>query len=74
MSVAFLLRASAGEPLLGLPRLIPLPVDASGLDTVPIKTAAMVTGLVTMWAVSRITQDACPPVALGASHGRHTTG
>lgn len=73
MSVAFILRAAAGEPLLGLPRLLPLPVDAAGLDTVPIKTLAMVTGLVTMWAVSRITQAACPPVALDAGDGTRPT-
>ena len=29
MLVAFAIRVSAGEPLLGLPRLLPLPQDAS---------------------------------------------
>jgi high affinity choline transporter 7 len=64
MGVAAALRGAAGEPLLGLPRLLPLPVDAAGLDTVPIKTVAMLAGLVTMWAVSRATQDRCPAVPL----------
>jgi high affinity choline transporter 7 len=65
MTVAAALRGAAGEPLLGLPRLLPLPVDAAGLDTLPIKTLAMLAGLVTMWAVSRATQDRCPAVPLG---------
>jgi hypothetical protein len=39
-------------------------VDAAGLDTVPIKTVVMLAGLVTMWAVSRATQDRCPAVSL----------
>ncbi len=33
MAVAFGLRVAAGEPFLGLPRLLPLPLDAAGLDT-----------------------------------------
>lgn len=73
MNVAFVLRAAACEPLLGLPRLLPLPVDASGLDTVPIKTLAMASGLLTMWAVSRLTPPACPPVALGTADGTRTS-
>ena len=70
MSVAFAIRVSAGEPLLGLPRLLPLPQDAHGLDTLPIKTIAMVSGLVTMWAVSRLTAARCPAVRLGGHGGR----
>jgi high affinity choline transporter 7 len=66
MAVAFSIRVAAGEPLLGLPRLLPLPRDAAGLDTVPIKTIAMLAGLTTMWALSRMTQTGCPPVALDA--------
>jgi len=68
MAVAVVLRTAAGEPLLGLPRWLPLPVDAAGLDTVPIKTVAMVSGLATMWVVSRITQTGCPPVPLRAAN------
>jgi high affinity choline transporter 7 len=64
MLVAFAIRVSAGEPLLGLPRLLPLPQDASGLDTVPIKTIAMISGLVVMWCVSRLTAARCPAVPL----------
>jgi high affinity choline transporter 7 len=67
MAVAFSIRASAGEAMLGLPRLLPLPVDGSGLDLLPIKTIAMLAGLATMWAVSRMTSRRCPAVALAAS-------
>ena len=65
MAVAFGLRAAAGEPFLGLPRMLPLPLDAAGLDTLPIKTMAMFAGLATMWAVSRATAGRCPAVPLG---------
>jgi hypothetical protein len=34
---------------------------------VPIKTLAMLVGLATMWAVSRLTQSLCTPVALDAA-------
>ena len=60
MAASTILRVSAGEPLLGLPRLVPLPVDAEGVATVPYRTIAMLAGLVTMWAVSRLTQRQCP--------------
>jgi solute carrier family 5 (high affinity choline transporter), member 7 len=65
MAVAFTIRAAAGEPLLGLPRLLPLPLDAGGLPTVPVKTIAMLAGLTSMWVVSRVTGRHCPPVSLG---------
>lgn len=67
MFVAFSIRVAAGEPLLGLPRLLPLPQDAAGLDTVPIKTIAMLAGLATMWMASRLTRERCPPIALDAA-------
>ena len=74
MAVAFAIRVAAGEPLLGLPRLLPLPLDAAGLDTIPIKSVAMVAGLVTMWGVSRATQARCPAVPLGAAGGTGLAG
>jgi high affinity choline transporter 7 len=64
MAVAFTIRVAAGEPLLGLPRLLPLPVDAAGLTSVPIKTIAMLAGLASMWTISRLTARRCPPMAL----------
>jgi high affinity choline transporter 7 len=64
MAVSFILRIGAGEPLLGLPALWSLPLDASGLPTIPVKTIAMVAGLVTMAAVSRATSRWSRPVPL----------
>lgn len=66
LAVSAALRVAAGEPLLGLPRLLPLPVDADGIATVPFRTLAMLSGLATMWAVSRLTAARCParPLAL----------
>jgi high affinity choline transporter 7 len=64
MTVSFVLRIGAGEPLLGLPALWPLPLDAAGLPTIPVKTIAMVAGLVTMAVVSRATSRWSPPVPL----------
>ncbi len=65
MAVSFILRVGAGEPLLGLPALWPLPLDSAGTPTMPVKTVAMLAGLVTMATVSRMTARRCPPVALG---------
>jgi high affinity choline transporter 7 len=67
MTVSFLLRVGAGEPLLGLPVLLPFATDASGAPTGPVKTVAMLAGLVTMWAVSRATAERCPAVPLSAA-------
>ena len=65
MAVSFVLRVGAGEPLLGLPALWPLPVDAAGAPAIPVKTIAMLSGLVTMAIVSRVTTHRSPPVPLG---------
>ncbi len=64
MAVSFSLRIAIGEPLLGLPALVILPADAAGAPLLPVKTCAMLAGLVTMWAVSRATASRCPPVGL----------
>lgn len=64
MFVAAALRLTAGEPLLGLPRLIPLPVDEFGVTTVPYRTVAMAAGLVTIWGVSRLSSTRCPSLPL----------
>ncbi len=64
LMVSAVLRASTGEPLLGLPALVAMPVDGDGLATVPYKTIAMLSGLVTIWLVSRLTARRCPPLAL----------
>jgi high affinity choline transporter 7 len=64
MLVSFVLRVGAGEPLLGLPVLLPFATDATGAASGPVKTIAMLAGLVTMWAVSRATASQCPAVSL----------
>jgi solute carrier family 5 (high affinity choline transporter), member 7 len=65
--VSAVIRVSAGEPLLGLPRLLPLPVDDAGVAMVPFRTTAMLAGLVTIWAISRLSSDRCPPLPLDGS-------
>lgn len=62
--VSVVLRGVAGEPLLGLPRLVPLPEDAVGVATVPFRTIAMLAGLTTIWTVSRLTRRRCPALPL----------
>lgn len=64
MAVSFALRVSAGEPLLGLPRLLAVPLDEAGTPTLPVKTIAMLSGLAAMWIVSRLTAARCRPVPL----------
>jgi high affinity choline transporter 7 len=67
MAVAFGLRLAIGEPLLGLPRLLPVPADAAGLALLPVKTLIMVTALATMWTASRATARRCEPEPLAAA-------
>ena len=53
--VSFVLRFGGGEPVLGLPALIPYPmVDEAGVILFPFRTLAMVCGLVGIVVVSRI--------------------
>jgi high affinity choline transporter 7 len=68
LAVSAVLRASAGEPLLGLPAFVSLPADADGVATVPYRTIAMLAGLATIWVVSRLTARRCPPLALADGH------
>jgi len=68
MAVAVVLRVGAGEPLLGLPRLWPIPTDAAGVAALPFKTLTMLAGLLTMWTVSRATAARCPAVPLSEVH------
>ena len=74
-TVSLVLRLGGGEPLFGLPPLIPypeiaahvLPIDAArwydetGALLFPFKTLAAVTGLVLLPIVSRLTASWCPP-------------
>jgi solute carrier family 5 (high affinity choline transporter), member 7 len=67
MSVAFVLRIAIGEPLLGLPRLLPIATDAAGLATLPIKTLIMAATFASMWTVSRMTARQCQPEPLSVA-------
>ena len=67
MSVAFALRLAIGEPLLGLPRLLPVATDAAGLPTLPVKTLIMVAALASMGAVSRLSARQCRPEPLSVA-------
>ena len=54
-SVSLILRLGGGEPLFGIPALIPYP------DYLPFKTMAALTGLVLLPLVSRLTNTWSPP-------------
>lgn len=60
-SVAFILRFGGGDPTLGLPILLPYPMIEDGVVLFPFRTLAMVSGLVSIIVVSRLTQKRFPP-------------
>jgi high affinity choline transporter 7 len=64
--VSFVLRFGGGEPLLGIPRVLPYPMidPASGAVFFPFRTAAMLAGLTTIVVASRLTQNRCPALPL----------
>ena len=64
--VSFVLRGGGGEPVLGIPRLLPYPMvdPISGVVLFPFRTAAMLAGLLTIIVVSRATHRRCPPQPL----------
>lgn len=62
--VAAILRFGGGDATLGLPTLIPYATGSDGAVTFPFRTLAMVSGLVTIVLVSRLTQKRLPATAL----------
>jgi len=66
LAVSFVLRFGGGEPLLGIPRILPYPMvdPASGAVLFPFRTTAMLAGLLTIVLVSRLTQARCPALSL----------
>lgn len=54
--VAFLLRIGGGDVTLGIPIMIPYPMIEDGVVLFPFRTLAMVSGLLTIIVVSRLTQ------------------
>ncbi|MEJ2745205.1 MAG: sodium:solute symporter family protein [bacterium] len=62
MIVSFILRFGGGDPLLHIPRLIPYPWwDPDSGTLFPFKTVAMLSGLVTIYVVSKLTCRRFPP-------------
>ncbi len=62
--VAFILRFGGGDATLGIPILIDYPMIEDGVVLFPFRTLAMLSGLLTIIIVSRLTQKQSPPVAL----------
>ncbi|MFO7940895.1 MAG: sodium:solute symporter family protein [Bacteroidales bacterium] len=62
--VAFILRIGGGDPTLGIPTLLPYPMIEDGVVLFPFRTFAMVSSLVTIIVVSRLTQKQAPATQL----------
>lgn len=58
--VAFVLRFGGGDATLGIPILLPYPMVEDGVVLFPYRTLAMVSGLITIILVSRLTQRSSP--------------
>lgn len=63
-AVSLILRLGGGDATLGIPTLIPYPMIEDGVVLFPFRTLAMISGLITIMVVSRLTQNKCRPVAL----------
>lgn len=63
-AVSFILRFGGGEPTLGIPITLPYPMIEDGIVLFPFRTLAMVSGLLTIFVVSRLTQKISPAKAL----------
>ena len=59
--IAFILRFGGGDATLHLPILIPYPMIEEGIVLFPFRTTAMLSGLMTMIIVSRLSQKMYPP-------------
>eukprot|EP00095_Tigriopus_kingsejongensis_P010508 snap_masked-scaffold5340_size4734-processed-gene-0.1 protein:Tk10508 transcript:snap_masked-scaffold5340_size4734-processed-gene-0.1-mRNA-1 annotation:"multispecies: sodium:solute symporter" len=62
--VAVVLRLGGGEPVLGIPPSIPYPWIEDGIVLFPFRTTAMLSALLTIMIVSRLTRKKCPPTPL----------
>jgi high affinity choline transporter 7 len=62
--VAVVLRLGGGEPVLGIPPIIPYPWIEDGIVQFPFRTTAMLSSLLTLMIISRLTGRICPPTAL----------
>lgn len=59
--VSFVLRIGGGEPMLGIPALLPYPASEDGASYFPFRTLATAAGFLTILLVSLATQRVCPP-------------
>ncbi|MEM8887454.1 MAG: sodium:solute symporter, partial [Bacteroidota bacterium] len=62
--LAAILRFGGGESILGIPVLIPYPMVEDGVVLFPFRTLAMLSGLISILVVSRLTQKQFPPKPL----------
>ena len=62
--VAFVLRFGGGDPTLGIPIFLPYPMVEDGLVLFPFRTLAMLSGLISIILISRLTQQWAPPQKL----------
>jgi high affinity choline transporter 7 len=58
--VSFVLRLGGGEPLLGIPPMIPYPMTENGVVYFPFRLFATACGFLTIIVVSVLTQRVCP--------------
>jgi high affinity choline transporter 7 len=63
-TVAFILRFGGGETTLGIPNFIPYPGTIGDEVVFPFRTFAMISGLLSIFIVSRLTQGLLPGRAL----------
>ena len=63
-AVAAFLRFGGGDPILGLSHFLPYPMIEDGVVLFPFRTLAMISGLLTILIVSRLTQRMSPPKVL----------
>lgn len=63
-AVAAVLRFGGGDPTLGLPVILPYPMIEEGVVLFPFRTLAMISGLVTIMVISRLTQKKYPATVL----------
>ena len=68
LTVAAILRFGGGDNILHIPTMIPYPMIEDGVVLFPFRTLAMLSGLVTMIIVSRLTQTRNPPTQLRHAH------
>ncbi len=72
--VSFVMRFGGGEPILGIPALLPYPmIDASGAVLFPFKTLTVLCALITIIVVSRLTLDRAAPQTLGEQQSASDT-